>query len=295
MSFETTLGPTTAKIQHVVPRVLQQQFASDGLIHALNLESGECYRSSTRNTGAEARFYDVEIDGNKLSAESWLSQVEEAFTPVLRRLTKEPALVMSLSADEEMAVAMFVCVQDFRNRSQRALEARLRRQLADHARAITEAAMKRDLGEKNGTLLYSLWYADESEEFWLGEEAPYQPGIGTANILAQASAFARVLLKMPWKVGVVPSSLGLYLSDNGVARLAVPSARWAVFFEHVYYMPLAPQTLLRIGPGLTADVKSHRRAVAFSGWEAVYANQLASQGRRECYLATDRSLIESDA
>jgi hypothetical protein len=278
MNFESTLAPTTVKVQHVVPRVLQAQFTSEGLMHALNLDTGECHRSSTKNTGAEARFYDVEMAGARVSSESWLSRIESAFGAVLKRLVNDPTAVTGLSPDEEVALAMFVCVQDFRNHAQRDLEARHRRQRADHARAITKAAMKRDLGDENGTLVYDLWYGDEPEGFWLGEDEPYQPGLATAQILAQASTFAGVLLKMPWKVGIVPSSLNLYLSDNGVSRVSTPRARWAVFFERAYYLPLAPRTLLRIGPGLASDAKSHRRVVAFSGWEAVYANYAASQG-----------------
>ncbi len=86
--------------------------------------------------------------------------------------------------------------------------------------------------------------------------------------------FANVLRAMPWRIGRVDTGLPLYTSDNPVSRYRQPLALWAGFSAFTYFFPLSPQTLMRIGPGVTPRGIGTREHKDFSDWETSFARHV---------------------
>ena len=270
------LRKTGARRQHKVPKVLLETFAVDDLIQGFSLETYRTFRSSLDNVAVEKRFYDVGPRSEAFSLEPWLADIDGQATPIVRRLVADPQSISGLSSDDENTFARFLAAQDFRGIHVREEGLRIRRQMADHAKAIVQHMLREKSRAKDAELVWNTVFADEPDEYWLGEERPVQPVETAAYMLDKIQGFANVLLAMPWRIASAVAGVQLYTSDEPLTRIPVPTARWAVYFEHICYLPLSPSTMLIIGPGAEPTGRGRRLRTNLSSWHAVFANYMAT-------------------
>ena len=113
---EAIFSTTDAKRQHYVPEMYLKAFAGkNGQIGLFNAHDGKMVtRTSVDNVAVSARFNDMEIEGKRLSSESWLSEVEGNASPILNDLIEHPENIELLSVDEEFLLARFIAALRFR-------------------------------------------------------------------------------------------------------------------------------------------------------------------------------------
>jgi hypothetical protein len=69
---------TIAKVQHYVPQFLMRNFGNGkkDQVWVYDKSSNRSFPSNTKNLASENRFYDFEYQGQPLSIEPWLSELE---------------------------------------------------------------------------------------------------------------------------------------------------------------------------------------------------------------------------
>lgn len=277
---EPILASTETKRQHYVPRFLLEQFASEGAIQRLDLDSGQVVGMSLVDAAIQRRFYDVDSP-SRLSAESWLSQVVEGpAAPLLRRLADDPESLTSFNQVEQLTVARFMAAQRFRTPSLRNL---IERTNANLEQQIAEA-LRGPLGDQV-TPETLRDYVDMS-----AVDPP--PGVErgtdvTLSVLGQVQGYAQMLLVRKWTIGRRPTGNIFFTSDEGVGAYLTPVRPfWSgvAFWEYSYYFPLSPDVLLRVaGEDYSSNVnlseldhfgpRIHRD---LSQWEASFARHVMS-------------------
>jgi hypothetical protein len=133
-----------AEVQHYVPQVLLRLHVNDASIKR-GSEQVWCFDKKTQkvfspNIGgvlAGTRFYEVEVNGQTLSLEEPLSEIESLLRPILARLVHEPKLT-SLSKEDRFTIASFCAVQMVRTQ-------RFRDRVKDMTEGVAEALRKRGI------------------------------------------------------------------------------------------------------------------------------------------------------
>ena len=103
--------------------------------------------------------------------------------------------------------------------------------------------------KKEAAATWAEW-EKKPDHFWWGMEREEPPEEFTADFLAEVQGYANLLRAAPWRIGKAAGSLRLYTSDNPVAAYWPAVRPWwegAAFGSLVYYVPLSPDVLLRIG------------------------------------------------
>jgi hypothetical protein len=114
-----------AEIQHYVPQLLLRMHVTDTAA-AKGLEQVWCFDKSNDNVFssnikgilAGSRFYEVEIDGQIVSLEGSLTEIEDRAAPILARIVRARSLA-EIIADERQAIAEFCAVQFVRTQASR--------------------------------------------------------------------------------------------------------------------------------------------------------------------------------
>ena len=98
-----------AELQHYVPQLLlrlhlRNPFASRERQHVwcFDKHTDRIFPSSIRNVLAGNRFYEIEIDGQIVSLEGSLSQIEGDVSPILNRIV-DARTIYGLTDDERQA------------------------------------------------------------------------------------------------------------------------------------------------------------------------------------------------
>jgi len=133
-----------AEVQHYVPQVLLRLHVNDAWAKR-GSEQVWCFDKKTQNVFSPnirgvlsgARFYEVEVNGQTLSLEEPLSEIEGLLRPILARLVREQKLA-SLSNDDRFTIASFCAAQMVRTQ-------RFRDHIKDMSEDIAEALRKRGI------------------------------------------------------------------------------------------------------------------------------------------------------
>lgn len=284
---EPILAPTEVKRQHYVPRMYLRTFTrGDELIQVWDLDDGRSFSTTLENVAVMGRYYDIEVDEvGTVSPEDWLASVESAAVPVIRKLVDAPTTVTDLAPVEENELARFLGamafrVPSFRSWNQKSMDGVLEK-IKDMARGVlfNRLAPNQEIAED----IWAAW-KEKPDHWWFGETEPFTPEMLTASMLSEVQGWANLIRSMNWTVGRVPSSTGLYTSDNPMAPWVDPVRLWwdkPAFANIDYFVPLSPSVLMLIqrrrGRGDTPrSFPGSRSTKHFSQWEASFARHVLS-------------------
>jgi hypothetical protein len=132
-----------AEKQHYVPQVLLRLHASDPSakrgaekVWCFDKQTDKVFPANIRGVLAGTRFYEVEVNGQTLSIEEPLSEIEGLLSPILARLVREQKLA-SVSKDR-YTIASFCAVQMLRTQG-------FRDRIKDLNEGVAEALHKRGI------------------------------------------------------------------------------------------------------------------------------------------------------
>lgn len=291
---EPILGLTNVKRQHYVPQMYLRQFAgNDGKLLVVDLDNQDrLFRTSLLNAAVEARLYNLEIEGRVYSAESWLSELEGLSTPVIQQLIDDPSTITSLGLENELILARFIAALFFRTPS-----------FGKDTSSMVDSMLQRIKDNIKGQIFHqyspeeavTAWeeMSKQPDHWWWGQTEPTQPAEMAIDMLGEVQGWANFLRGAPWRIGRVPKTLQLYTSDNPVARYLKPVRPWwdfPAFSTYIYYVPLSPDTLLKIERRRDIEGEKEikpageRRQKDFSLWEASVARHvITSNANRFLY------------
>jgi len=242
---EPNLAPTEVKRQHYVPDFFLESFTGpDNLIRVVDFQEGKKYRTNPTNAAVQSYYNDLEVDGDILSTESWLGQLETRAGGILKRLIENPDELMSLSIEEEMHLARFIAALRFRTPQFRASMAGIMTSMADQTKELIRKHALAMYGDEEGSALWEEQYKGQIEQMFLGE----QPADLSTSMLGDVQGWANLLRGAPWRIGTRSTKLNLYTSDNPVAAYQHPVKEWELqaFSSFIYYVPLSTNVLLKI-------------------------------------------------
>jgi len=280
---EPILARTQTKRQHYVPRFLLERFIVGSQIERIELASGSTIITSAANAAVECGFYDVEVGGEKLSAEMWLADsVEGPVVPVIRNLADDPASLLATNKLDQWLLARFIVAQRFRVPAFRNFVEDKRQEVEEKIADLIGGALGRTVSR------------DELPDLVQGIDPPAVSHGADASLsmLGEVDGFANLLLVKRWRIGRVLGKRRLYTSDNAVASY-LPSVRpwWSggAFWEHQYYFPVSPDVLLWIaGEEYASETKASelppfgpRDHRDFTEWEASFARHVVSDSAEE--------------
>ena len=280
---EPNLGPTDVKRQHYVPQALLRGFmGADGMLRVVDLDNGEDYRTGTANTAVESGFNDVVIEGVRLSTEGWLADIEDEAMPILRSLADEPDRILSLSGQQEIALARFLTAQRLRTPAFRYWLAGVDDMFVPKIKEMAKAQLFAQMPQRQAEELWVEWDGKPSH-FWRRQEEPDRPEDTAAWFLGEVQGFANILRAAPWRIGRTAGALRLYTSDNPVSAY-LPAVRFwwegAAFGSMVYFFALAPDVLLKVERRRVvegsepAEFVGPRRRLDYSDWEVSFARHI---------------------
>lgn len=245
---------TIAKVQHYVPQFLLRNFGNGkkDQVWVFDKSSNRSFPSNTKNVASESRFYDFKSEGQQLSIEPWLSEMEKQAKLVISAILEADSL-STLAHEQKQVLASFLAVQFTRTKTFREEWNAFPRMLREHF-------------EKNGDQV-----APGSPVEELLREIPENDlKEQTARIVFSAPAtYAAHFLNKDWVLAATSKKHSFLLSDNPLTRqnmtdrplrgnlgLATPGIE--------IYLPLSPTRALAMWcPTLTDLV--HRRAQSLSG------------------------------
>ena len=112
-----------AEVQHYVPQVLLRLHASDPSakkgseqVWCFDKHTSKMFPANIKGVLASTRFYEVEVNGQILSLEEPLSEIEGRLGPILRRLVREQSLA-TLTKEDHFTIASFCAVQMLRTQA----------------------------------------------------------------------------------------------------------------------------------------------------------------------------------
>lgn len=133
-----------AEVQHYVPQVLLRLHVNDASnkrgseqVWCFDKKTQKVFSPNIRGVLAGTRFYEVDVNGETLSLEEPLSEIEGLLAPILGRLVREPKLT-SLSKEDRFTIASFCAAQMVRT-------PRFRDRVKDMNEGVAEALRKRGI------------------------------------------------------------------------------------------------------------------------------------------------------
>ena len=282
---EPNLAPTDVKRQHYVPEFFLKSFiVPDDNLRVVDLEDGKEFRTDRTNAAVESYFNDLDVDGEILSTEGWLSHLGANASPILTQMIENPDKLMSLSVEEEFHIARFIAALRIRTPHFRSWMGGNLTSMADQSKEMIRKQILGNYGEEDGSALWEEQYKDQPDYMWLGESDPQQPADPSTFMLGDVQGWANLLWCSPWRIGTAPADLQLYTSDNPVAAYQRPVREWwetAAFASLIYYVPLSPGILLKIErrPDGQDESDPHgpRRPLDFTAEEISVARHVITQ------------------
>jgi len=245
---------TIAKVQHYVPQFLLRNFGNGkkDQVWVYDKSSNRSFPSNTKNVASESRFYDFEYQGQPLSIEPWLSEMEGRAKSVVSTILEADSL-STLADEQKHVLASFLAVQLTRTKTFREEWNAFPRMLREH---LEKNGDQVEPGSQAEELLRAIPENDSKEQ--------------TARIVFSApSNYAAHFLDKDWVLAATSRKHPFLLSDNPLTRqnmierplrgnlgLTTPGIE--------IYLPLSPTRALAMWcPTLTELV--HRGALSFAG------------------------------
>jgi hypothetical protein len=133
-----------AEVQHYVPQVLLRLHANDPSakkgsqqVWCFDKQTDKVFPANIRGVLSGTRFYEVEVDGQTLSLEEPLSEIEGMLSPILARLVRDQKLA-ALTKEDRFTIASFCAVQLLRTQG-------FRDRIKDLNEGVAEALRKRGI------------------------------------------------------------------------------------------------------------------------------------------------------
>lgn len=246
-----------AEKQHYVPQVLLRLHASDlsakrgtEQVWCFDKQSDRVFPSNIRGILAGTRFYEVEVNGQTLSLEEPLSEIEGLLSPILARVVRERKLA-TLSNEDRFTIAIFCAVQMLRTQG-------FRDRIKDLNEGVAEALRKRGIDPSEVSNFKTL-SVEEIKAFSMDmlADAPlkYAP-----HFLSKFWHLIGTTPDDPFHVGDHPVVVDNdFRSGPGTLGLASPGV--------TIYLPLSPKVCLAmIDPALIEELFEDARKVR-AGYE----------------------------
>lgn len=240
-----------AKVQHYVPQFLLRNFGNGkkDQVWVYDKSSARAFPSNTKNVASESRFYDFEYQGQTISLEPWLGQLEGSAQSVIRFILETDS-VAKLAEEQKQILAAFLAVQLTRTKTFREEWDAFPRMLREHFQSNGHQVAP---GSQAEELIQDIPANDLKEQ--------------TARVIYMApETYAAQFLNKDWVLAATTRKAPFLLSDNPLTRqnmidrphrgnlgLALPGIE--------IYFPLSPTRALAMWcPTLTETV--HRGALA---------------------------------
>lgn len=239
-----------AKVQHYVPQFLLRNFGNGkkDQVWVYDKSSARAFPSNTKNVASESRFYDFEYQGQTISLEPWLAQLEGSAKSVVGFILEADS-VDTLADEQRQILAAFLAVQLTRTKTFREQWDSFPRMLREHFQRNGEQVAPESQVEE---LIQDIPANDLKEQ--------------TSRVIYTApETYATHFLNKEWVLAATTRKAPFLLSDNPLTRqntidrphrgnlgLALPGIE--------IYFPLSPTRALAMWcPTLTETV--HRRAM----------------------------------
>lgn len=194
---------TIAKVQHYVPQFLLRNFGNckKDQVWVYDKASNRSFASNTKNIASESRFYDFEYQGQPLTLETWLSELEGHARSVIRFILEADTLA-TLSDEQKGILASFLSVQLTRTKTFREEWNAFPRMLRERFNSASEKVAP---GSQAEELIRDLTENQAKEE--------------TAKITFDAPAtYASYFLDKDWVLAATTRKHPFLLSDNPLTR-----------------------------------------------------------------------------
>jgi hypothetical protein len=133
-----------AEVQHYVPQVLLRLHANDPSakkgsqqVWCFDKQTDKVFPANIKGVLSGTRFYEVEVDGQTLSLEEPLSEIEGMLSPILARLVSDQKLA-ALTKEDSFTIASFCAVQLLRTQG-------FRDRIKDLNEGVAEALRERGI------------------------------------------------------------------------------------------------------------------------------------------------------
>lgn len=194
---------TIAKVQHYVPQFLLRNFGNGkkDQVWVYDKSSNRSFSSNTKNVASESRFYDFVSEGQPLSIEPWLADLEGHAKSVISTILKADSL-STLADEQKQVLASFLAVQFTRTKTFREEWNAFPRMLREHL-------------EKNGDQIAP---GSQAEEL-LREISENDSKVQTTGIVFSApSTYAAHFLDKDWVLAATSRRHPFLLGDNPLTR-----------------------------------------------------------------------------
>lgn len=245
---------TIAKVQHYVPQFLLRNFGNGkkDQVWVYDKSSNRSFPSNTKNVASESRFYDFQYQGQPLTLETWLTELEGRAKSVIDFILEADSL-STIADDQKEVLASFLAVQLTRTKTFREEWNAFPTMLMEHFEKTGDRVAP---GSQAEELLREITENDSKEQ--------------TARIIFDAPAtYAANFLDKDWVLAATSRKHPFLLSDNPLTRqnmidrpnrgnlgLKTPGIE--------IYLPLSPTRALAMWcPTLTELV--HRGALSLMG------------------------------
>ena len=194
---------TIAKVQHYVPQFLMRNFGNGkkDQVWVYDKSSNRSFPSNTKNLASENRFYDFEYQGQPLSIEPWLSELEGHAKLVISTILDADSL-SSLADEQKHILASFLAVQLTRTKTFREEWNAFPRMVREH---FEQNGDQIEPGSQAEELLRDISESNSKEQ--------------TARIVFSApSIYADHFLGKDWVLAATSRQHPFLLSDNPLTR-----------------------------------------------------------------------------
>jgi Protein of unknown function (DUF4238) len=241
-----------AEVQHYVPQILLRLHVNDATakrgseqVWCFDKQTGRHFSPNIKGVLSGSRFYEVEIDGRRVSLEGSLSKIEELVNPILTRLVRNQKLT-ELSTEDRFTIASFCAVQIVRTQA-------FRDRIKDLNEGVADALRRRGIDPVEVSN-FKMLSEDEIKAFSMDmvAEAPQKFGL---HFLTKYWHLVGTTPNDPFHLGDHPVVLDNDAAgQSGPLGLASPGA--------TIYLPLSPTLCLAMtDPGLIEELVEGARKV----------------------------------
>jgi hypothetical protein len=242
-----------AELQHYVPQVLLRLHVNDASakrgkeqVWCFDKKTGKVFPVNIRGVMSGTRFYEVEVDGETLSLEEPLSEIEGQLSPILARLVRDQNL-NALSNPDRGTIAAFCAVQLVRTQG-------FRDRIKEVNEGVAEALRRREIDPAQVSN-FEMLSEQQIKEFSLEMLADAPPKYGP-YFLSKYWHLVAATADDPFHLGDHPVVLDndVWEDQRGALGLASPGV--------TIYLPLAPTLCLAMtDSALVADLFAGARKV----------------------------------
>ncbi len=183
------------KNQHYVPQFILRNFSTGKKkrVYVYDKLKEKTFLSSTRNIASENGFYDLESDGEKVSFEPLMTEIESKASRIFKKIIHDESLG-NLTEDERITISIFSAVQQLRVTSNR----HKLRKLND---SLRNAIIKRGIDPND--------HIPEMDDHTIK--------LMTLSNISQAKKTSQFYFEKSWILYKAPKRYPLYISDNPIA------------------------------------------------------------------------------